>query len=171
MGNSPTILGVGSKHFLAPAVLNGGVMNKQPIIDGLEVHTIEVDGDDTRWQQPESARTDFPVKPGKRVVRYVLLPCPADHSNQAVLDDTAHRNLAPPDRAITETILDARQAECADRPIVGVCGAVHQSEHQLQVVGCVREDANGRELAILTLRSGWISATRFIAVVSEEPLL
>lgn len=61
-------------------------MNKQPIIDGLEVHTIEFDGDDPRhqidlqrysfsciWGGEEIVIEDFLNRPGRRRVRYVLL--------------------------------------------------------------------------------------------------
>lgn len=154
-----------------------GEVSMDPIIDGLEVFEIEVDGDDPRWSKiepskytycNESACTgDFPVKPGKRIVKYVLLPFAFDPTNREIIDDTARRNLTRPDRAVTETILDAHKAGCVEKPIVGVCGPV-QSAMVDFIVGYVREGAGGRRLSLGFLHSSyWSRHYRFVAVVSE----
>ena len=151
----------------------------KPVQDtaGLEVFEIEVDGDDPRWSKIEpskyvycndSARTgDFPVKPGRRIVKYVLLPFAFDGSNQQVIDDTISRNLTRPDRAITETILDARKDECAQKPIIGVCGVVQSGTDGRSIVGGVYEGAGGRYLGLYDLHGYWNRSCQFVAVVSE----
>lgn len=161
----------------ALVMARAGIPKPAQIIDGLTVYEIEVDGDDPRWSKIEpskyaycnnTARTgDFPNRPGKRIVRYVLLPFAFDPTNQQIIDDTARRNLTRPDRAITETILDARKAECVDKPIVGVSGVVQSDTNGHSVVGCVREDADGRDLVLDALRNYWGQDCQFVAVVSE----
>ncbi len=150
---------------------------KSPTIDGLEIFEIEVDG--TRYQRilwidpmkyyyfdKDATVADFlPVPPGKRKVRYVLLPCPKyDWYTIGVINDIKWRKLFPPDQAVTDAVLDRWGKECDIDPITGVCGVVGKK------IGYVRQDQGGRSLRIESPRSYWYQRYRFIAVVSEEPL-
>lgn len=149
---------------------------------GLEIVEIEVNGDDSRWGKiirneyahcdDGNPRTgDFPVKPGKRVVKVALFPAnyfPGNPSNEQIIVEIARRSLMRPDRAITETLLDSRsKAELAESPIVGICGLVQSDADGSSVVGCIRGSADGRSLLLSHPQGWWRRSCRFAAVVSE----
>lgn len=155
-----------------------------PIIDGLEVFEIEVDGDDRRWGSVDRNRyhfcngyiriEDFPVKPGKRLVRYVLLSFGFKPTNQQVMDEIVQRKLIHPDRAITESILN--------KSILKACEPVHSSEGIAGICGTVNPDFPGSLATVHKVGSrmyaiyvqaqySWCAGIyKFIAVVSEEAL-
>lgn len=88
-----------------------------PIIDGLQVFEIIVDGDDPRWSSKiESSMfdhyeaviqsMDLPVKPGKRRVRYVVMPFLYVPTRKQFVSAIEYRNLTYPDRAVMVTIFE-----------------------------------------------------------------
>lgn len=174
--------GIVTRVSLQSFLEQGKPEESRPVPDttGLEIVKIRVNGDDPRWSKiepkryaycNENARTgDFPIRPGKRMVKVALFPTnyfAGNPSNEEILAEIKRRNLRDPDRAITETLLDAKKGELADSPIVGVCGVVQSDAGGGSVVGCVSEDADGRDLHLNDLRSRWYRDCRIAAVVSE----
>ncbi len=151
-----------------------------PIIDGLTVYEIEVNGDDPRWSKfdpkryvncNETVRIErFPVKSGKRRIKYVLLSFGHDPTNRQVFDEIARRNLTRPDWVFIETVLDARSSECVDKPIVGICGVVQSDARGNFDASYVYEFAGGRYFYLNAVQYNWFSHCLFVAVVSEEPI-
>lgn len=98
----------------------------------LRVFEIDVDGDNPRWATINPADytwcvdadvKNFPVKPGRRALRYVLLPgFLVGHQpfGTSVLSKFRERGLIPPDRAEAETIITTTQIS-----LVALCGRVH----------------------------------------------
>lgn len=167
-------------EIAALLMARAGTPKPAPDITGLEVVELEVDGSAARWGKIEpkryaycdpNARTgDFPVKPGKRMVKVAIFPSNYfghDPSNEEILAEIKRRNLSDPDRAVTETILDERKAELADSPIVGVCGVVRSGAGGGSVAGVVSGGSRGRDLDLLGLQDGWGRGVRIAAVVSE----
>lgn len=154
-----------------------GVCDGEKKEDELEVFEIEVDGTDPRWQEIDSKKywycypnayiRDFPIRSGKRIVKYVLISFDENPTTQQVIDEIQKKGFTRPDRAITETILDGRKAECVGNPIVGVCGVVRSGAYGDSVVGYVFESASGRGLSLRDLQDYWPRSCRFVAVVSE----
>lgn len=155
-----------------------------PDTAGLEAFEIEVNFDDLRWRRIdfdgesreqlytdcyESARTgDFPIAHrGKHMVEYVLFPENyfAHALNlQQVLDEIARRNLDRPDRAITETILDAPPVRNT-HTIGGVCGVIQINVAGDTVVGDIWESDDGRLIELSNLKEEWLHSCRVVAVV------
>ena len=149
-------------------------------ITGLEVFEIEVDGDDPRWGRidrsgytycnPHARPADFLVKPGKRRVMCGLFPAYYFHhdpSNQEVVDEINRRHLTRSDRAVTETVLDARHAELVQKPIVGICGVVRTDAYGHDVIGTVVGRAGDRYLGLCDLQDRRHRSDRFLVLVAE----
>lgn len=130
-----------------------------PIIDGLEVFEIVVDG-----------TGDFPVPPGKWIVRYVLLPCPGFNTPGGVFEDIKRRNLTRPNRVDAETILDARRAESWST-IVGIVGLVNFKYEPLRVSAVSDNRGCKRSRDRITWDWPLERYYRFIAIVSRVPMI
>lgn len=155
---------------------------KTPDTTGLEVFTIEVDGNNLRWASLNSkdyawpdrrlSVEDFEVRPGKRKVTCVLFP--KRYFNQptglGVIQEIERRNLSLPDRATTETVLDIRKNELAYQPIASLCGKIRNSGEHDASMATVHEHDHGRDTTLSILHTGWGMGFRFLAVVSEEPI-
>lgn len=150
-----------------------------PLIAGLEVFEVTVNGDDPRWSRISAeeyvscderfARPEhFFMKPGPRIVRYVLLEFGYDPKSTEVVRYVIRYKLSLPDRATVETILDARKGECDERPILGFCVLSSVFDKS---VGAVFEVASRRFLVGLVDPCRlWARRLRFVALVSEELL-
>lgn len=153
--------------------------NKKPIIDGLEVRYVEVNGNDPRWSgkidfrryfvcEEEADSDDFPVEPGMWLVHYVLLPYQRGNTLSQERARINLLNFECPNRAITETALDALVAECAEDTIIGICGVIKVSSSQFySTIGCVSEGLAGRSLELTGLGFRPNQDSKFVAVVSR----
>lgn len=139
---------------------------------------LEVDGD-RNWLQEGSYPQyyiknpridDFIHRPGRSVRTFVLyLPGHFSTilSNEQLLDCFRRRGLLQPSLASTNTALDFIKANLTVSLIVGVCGVVRVNSDGDSVVGCVRQDGNGRGLYLSHLNAGWDRHSCFLAELAQ----
>jgi len=156
------------------------VVEGTPNLEGLEVFEVEVDGDAERWRRLPHAwcpgdivREDFPVRPGKRLVKYAVFPgnfFPENFSATAAMKAVLGRNLGKPDWP-TVACIEGKHPPSTDSPIMGFCGGVRKVRNA-NIVGivsvCGSRGAPGCNVRDETLP--FSKAYRFMGVISETPI-
>lgn len=134
-----------------------------------------VNYDDPRWTEirkgdytyvdSDARVTHFPIQgKGQAPVTYGYLMCDHQPTTREVLDQVRRRgDIRHPDRAETESFIDAHQAEKDKYPVIGLYGSVVKLRG-LRPVAYVRAYGSYRRLGFRGLGGRWGRRCRFLVV-------
>lgn len=144
-------------------------------IKGLKVHTIVVDGDnDRQWQEIAGSKRlveRFAVRPGKRLVRYVLLPSSFAPTYESLFTAISESGFIHPDPVVTEAIARWYPGdELGFSQVVGICGTQHQASPHSHC-WLFRGSNYSLHIELSKLDSRGNRHWEYIVVLSDEPLV